>query len=664
MQRIALWMRLALGLAAVVLFASAGRAEVKKLVIGKGGIPWGDLAEEIAALEDTTTPGSLQPREFHPWENVLLGPRGDKGQYTNLLGFPWSVEKTGKGTPGFQLGLTPRIWSGTRSPGYVQMIDGDPDVALRSFSVQWSFDLGFPLPITRIVFYPPAQGLDALGEAYVNLFPKGYEITGTLEPANFLLLTEETAFNPLDIPLAKVFANETRVTEVDFSPTMMRILRMNFGLRPGEATNLSEIEVYAEGFPARTWYISKIIDMEEPVNFGRISWGLSPFRRQGTEVIPDSTAPVRLSLETRTGKDETPLVYHVITEIGKEREVSPTDYNRALEPSLIIGSRPGDRGSVVDDVEQWSFWSSIYRHSGQPVESPDGRQFLKLQFTLESDDIFAFGRLDSIAIEYSPLLVEQVVGEVALRDQPQPPRGIANVTAGKDTVFSFDLRASFASAAQVGFDAVHLLTPSSAEFIGLEMGDPLVPVEPDSVHLGARELTVYFPSHHVGPENNQPVRILFRGAVLSFNSYFTGDVFATTGEVLPQSIDPGDANPAVSTDDVQVFSEIQKLEVLSPLQLSPPVVTPNGDGINDQTTISFVLLGVEAAKVEVGIYDLEGRAVRTLVTERWSQEIYEVDWDGSLDGGSRAWPGIYICKVKVETDAGIFEKMRSVAVAY
>jgi hypothetical protein len=661
---------MALGL--LLMFSVAGRAEVKRLVIGRGGVSWGKVAEEIAALEDTTVSGSLQPREFHPWENVLLGPRGDKGQYRNLLGFDWAVDKAGKGTTTFKMGLSPRFWrlsTGDYEKGVFEFIDGNPDNAINRFPPIWTFDLGIPLPLTRIVFYPPAQGMGVYGEAFKNMFPREYEVTGALDPPRYLLLTHEAEYHPLAVELGKTYYNNRRVTQIEFPPTVLRFFRLYFGLRTTDVWGiytLSEIEAYAEGFPPKTWYVSRIIDMEQPVNFGRIYWGFSRLRKQkgeaGWELDPE--APVRLSLETRSGNDQTPLVYHVITEIGKEREVSEQEYNEALEPSLTIGVRPGDRGSVADDVENWSFWSSTYRYPGQPVESPDGRRYLKLKFTMESDDVLAFGRLDSIAVEYSSLLAERVLGEVALLDQPQPPRGVAYVPAGQDTVFTYDLRASFSSASQPGFDAIRLLTPSAAEFVGLEMGEPLIPVEPDSLRQATHELVVYFPSHRVNRDANQPIRILFRGAVLSFSSYFTAEVFASEGETLPQSIDPGDANSAVSTDGIQVFSSIEKLEVFPSLDLASPVVTPNGDGVNDRAIISFTLLGIDEGTVTVVICSLDGREARTLVSERLGQEVYKVYWDGMANDSSRTLPGIYLCRVSVETDSGTFEKIRPIAVAY
>ena len=648
-------------------WTTAVTAEVRHLVIGQGGVPWSDIAQEIAALEDTTAHGSLQPRRFLPEENILHGGIGDLGQIVNLLGFTWTTRKSGQGTPGFKLNLTPRFWriqSGIRG-GNPLLIDGDPLGALTPFPTQWTFDLGVPMPVSRIVFYAPNAGYSVEGEEFKNLFPRGYEITGALEPTALLLLANETSYNPLAIEIAKSFNNQQRVVELSLPPTMMRFLRFNFslGVSGGFTETLSEIEAYADGYPTRTWFVSHLLDMGGPFNFGRVNWDLTPFRQIGDEALPDSTAQVHLSMQTRTGHDDTPLVYHLITQIGREREVTEAEFNKALPPSATGVVRPGLRGSVVNDVDNWSFWSSPSRTSGEPVQSPDGRRFLQFQFALESADVQTFGRLNSIDFEISELLASQIVGEVALRDDPQPLAGIAKAEAGRDTVFTFDLRARF-EGDQEGFDAVRLFTPSTPELVGFEMGDPLVPVAPDSFRTAPQELTVYFPSHRVQPSDNAPVRILFRGASLSFSSHFTGTVLSTTGEVLPQSIDPGDANPNVTTNDIQVQSEITQLEVIPSLELIPSVLTPNGDRVNDATTASFALLGVEGVRVSVGIYDLSGRLVRSLLEDRLDQEIYGINWDGRLDDGRLAMPGLYACRVRVETHAGPVDKLRPVAVAY
>ena len=78
----------------------------------------------------------------------------------------------------------------------------------------------------------------------------------------------------------------------------------------------------------------------------------------------------------------------------------------------------------------------------------------------------------------------------------------------------------------------------------------------------------------------------------------------------------------------------------------------------------FALLGVAGVRVRVGIYDLSGRLVRSLLDNQLDQEIYAISWDGKLDDDRLAMPGLYACRVQVETHAGPVEKLRIIAVAY
>ena len=56
--------------------------------------------------------------------------------------------------------------------------------------------------------------------------------------------------------------------------------------------------------------------------------------------------------------------------------------------------------------------------------------------------------------------------------------------------------------------------------------------------------------------------------------------------------------------------------------------------------------------------------MRSLLDNQLDQEIYAINWDGRLDDGRLAMPGLYACRVQVETHAGPVEKLRTVAVAY
>ena len=97
------------------------------------------------------------------------------------------------------------------------------------------------------------------------------------------------------------------------------------------------------------------------------------------------------------------------------------------------------------------------------------------------------------------------------------------------------------------------------------------------------------------------------------------------------------------------------------------VVTPNGDGINDELLVQFALLKVlEDRPLGVEIFDLGGRMVGrglggSALGRVGSQEFR---WDGRDLSGALVPPGMYICRIIVEADQGDSELVRIVNVAY
>jgi uncharacterized protein (TIGR02145 family) len=61
-------------------------------------------------------------------------------------------------------------------------------------------------------------------------------------------------------------------------------------------------------------------------------------------------------------------------------------------------------------------------------------------------------------------------------------------------------------------------------------------------------------------------------------------------------------------------------------------------------------------KVQITIYDMSGRLVRTLVNETMQQGSYTITWDGSYESGGRAPFGNYIVRLK----AGSFDQVRKI----
>ncbi len=370
-----------------------------------------------------------------------------------------------------------------------------------------------------------------------------------------------------------------------------------------------------------------------------------------------------LAVRTRSGRDDTPLIHHVVTELGTEWIVDVTEFNRAPAPAGGSTNAPGQQGSVQDDLANWSFWSASQLESGEAIGAPDGRQFFQVRAFMTSEEMFSYGRLRSITVEFSPLLANPVVAEVALLDEPSPQDGVVEVPLGEPVTLTYDVRAEFSSASQVGFNGLRLSTPEPAEFQRFEMGDPLVEVPLDSMFVRDESLEIYFPSNPVQQGANVPLRLTFVTRVFNFSTIFEGEVFQIGGENLPQSIDGGNASDAVSTNDLIVIAPLNRLEVLSELAMASSVLTPNGDGFNDGLRLSYSLHGVQSANVEVAIHDLSGRVVHRLADDVLGAGRYTDTWDGTVDG-TTVPPGTYLVRVAVDTDLGTFEQTRVLAIAY
>ena len=87
-------------------------------------------------------------------------------------------------------------------------------------------------------------------------------------------------------------------------------------------------------------------------------------------------------------------------------------------------------------------------------------------------------------------------------------------------------------------------------------------------------------------------------------------------------------------------------------RLAPPnPFSPNGDGLYDETTISFHL-GREADHVNIEFYDLEGRLARRIVfkdpAEYTGRPQLSRVWDGTDDHGHVVPYGIYVMRVEAK----------------
>jgi gliding motility-associated-like protein len=103
--------------------------------------------------------------------------------------------------------------------------------------------------------------------------------------------------------------------------------------------------------------------------------------------------------------------------------------------------------------------------------------------------------------------------------------------------------------------------------------------------------------------------------------------------------------------------------LIDDLKVSNTAFTPNGDGVNDQLELSFVLLKADAIEPQVEILDMSGRTIAQL-SGRANGPVRHFSWDGRHDSGQQVAPGVYLYRIDTNTDAGQTQQVRTISVAY
>ena len=384
-----------------------------------------------------------------------------------------------------------------------------------------------------------------------------------------------------------------------------------------------EIQVYGEGYPLAVRLRSPLIDLESGKNLNSIEWqAQTPL---GTHI----------EIRSRTG-NEVVEQYTFYDKNGKQ--VTQKRYDK------LIPSFKGRIDTTRIAGADWSPWSNIYSASGAAFQSPSPRRFMELDVRLASDSPTQAPHFDWLAVNFSDPLASKVVGEVfPLQVEP-----------GQETLFSYFLRPS---TTQDGFDQIAIEATTVPRFDAAFIDDEPVEVTTEALDEGFRAT---FPRRI---RSRQLVELRFTAPIYLQATRFDAFLEDSQKAQVRQLVDPGDAAPQVESS-----SNVVRLPVADQLfagfSFSPALITPNGDGINDQFLVSFDLINVLSARpLHLRLYDLSGRLL--FAQERAGQASHiEWHWDGRDQDGQRVPPGLYIAELHIAGDAGDRSTRRIVAVAY
>ncbi len=366
------------------------------------------------------------------------------------------------------------------------------------------------------------------------------------------------------------------------------------------------------------------------------------------------------------------------------------------------------RRRIEPDLEFWSAAQVAYQ--GELVNAPSGRPFIQIEVEFLSHSADAATIVRNLRVEYSaPQITDRVLGEMA---------PAVDVLAGRDTSFVLAVEALL-GAENNGFNRLQVFTPARVEGISefeLDFGTGQIQ-KLSNAGIGSGEIgegqfrqlytaddqfVLGFPKIQPGDGTQADsvlAKVRFRTRVIDFRTNFSVNVFldtlgidvdrhftsngimATTGEesaldtlaiFLPQRVEAGHVMDFAATDQLAdrntlaVIADIsaQSENIVSNFQVAPNPFTPNGDGVNDETTVEFDVQRLLTPKpVRMEIFDLSGRQIYQVERELLSGGYSEL-WDGRGNDGVIVSPGLYILQISTKADDAGGPRSRIISVAY
>lgn len=483
-------------------------------------------------------------------------------------------------------------------------------------------DLGAPFSINRIRLHP------RLDEDNRIRFPQQFTVgTATGE-------TYDTSYLPVSqLNFSEILPNAEPIVDRVFASREARYVQIT--LAPVQPWELAEIEIYGDGtVPVGTFQSIPI-----PARHSYPVWG--KVRYEGGDI-----GDLPVVMQTRTGPDRSPTLYYRFTGVGDDvEEVAASVWNAIPEE---------ERGPVQPNPE-WSSWATV---SESTVRSTALHRYIQLRFRFSEPGTI----IRQLVLEYAqPALVERLQAEIH-------PRLVA---PGTEQSFSLSvLSHTFSSNRDIvaGFRQLEVLTGARVHAVDRVLVDDVevpfsasyTPGESFRVNLGRRI-----------DQDGTFLQIHFRATLYRDATRFetrATEVRFTDGQVesVYQTAEPADIDIDSPGGELVVRLETDEdLEVIGDVLPSSTVLTPNGDGLNDEIRFAFDLFKLtRTARVQVTIHDLAGREVARLLDEELPGGHREVVWGGLDEDGHAVAPGTYLYRVRVDGDEGRRTRQGVLGVVY
>ena len=403
----------------------------------------------------------------------------------------------------------------------------------------------------------------------------------------------------------------------------------------GMIANIGEFQVFGRGYLPEIVLTSDFLDLGSIRNITGISWeGITP---------PETLIRFR----SRTGEE-------FRWEVTYWKKLGTNVRKNELTKDEWLALSASRRGAVDSTVvlEGWSPWSQPYLTAGETFVSPSPRKFVQLEVRLITTNPDARASLQGVRLIHHDPVAATLTGEI---DPKQAMPGV-------EEIFTYSIRPEITTGDQA-FDDILLLTPSPAVLLDVTIAGDSVGEALEILPSAGDSLWIRLPSalNRQAAQANPDlsVDLVFRTKVFTNGTLIESFVGSSSKPGLWQRVDPKNDK----FENLTVLLPPTR-QVIGDVSVIPGTLTPNGDGINDVTMIGFAVFQIDQpSPISAIIYDLSGQPVRRM-SEPGESGIHQIAWDGSNDSGQTVLPGIYICRIELDTDTGKKAAVRTVAVVY
>ena len=366
------------------------------------------------------------------------------------------------------------------------------------------------------------------------------------------------------------------------------------------------------------------------------------------------------------------------------------DFATVREFSVGAGSNPADIAFVSNTKAYVSRYDSVHiwivnPSTGIKIGTIDMSSFADGDGLPEMDHMYIYGNRLFVAIQrldrnsWTPvgtsyIAVIDVVADTLIDTDPATP-GNQPIALSKANPFSelqLDTHSHRLYVSCVGFwgmqdGGVEVIDPHTVQSLGIMLSEPAAGgdildveiVSPTKGYAVIADADFYTVLIRFNPATGMKTGIL----------YDPDDWVLDDTECAPTGVlflaDRTPTNPGIRlydvTSDVEITSSpidvglppsdiTFSINLPTGVRILPPTTASLGQNypnpFNPWTTVPFTLNG-EAA-VKLGIYDVTGRPVRTLVNRSFQAGEHKVRWDGTGDDGLLLSSGIYFARLEFE----------------